>query len=48
MKIEITPDEALEFLNGLNKILVERMKLIIDGVIEQEQIKKEKEDDLNG
>ena len=43
MKIEITPDELVELMNGLNNVISERIRLIVKGVIDQEQIKKEAE-----
>lgn len=41
MKIELTPDELLELLKGTNQTIVDRIRLIADGIIES---KTDKED----
>ncbi|WP_296882153.1 hypothetical protein [uncultured Methanobrevibacter sp.] len=41
MKIELNPDELLELLNGTNQTIVDRIRLIADGIIES---KTDKED----
>lgn len=41
MKIELTPDELLELLKGTNQTIVERIRLITEGIIES---KTDKED----